>query len=229
VIDNLKILLVEDDPKLGKTVQEELVNNGYETDLAYDGKVAEAIFSKNEYDLVLLDINLPYKNGWELCKLFRQRNHNVPIIMLTALGEIQDKMDAFNAGADDFMVKPFHLSELLARIKVFTKRMNKDERMDEVLTAGNLSINTAEKSVTREGQQIQLTLKEFLLLELLMRNKGRIVSKADIAEKVWNLNFDTGTNTIEVYINFLRNKVDKPFAQPLIHTKPGFGYYLKEE
>jgi len=229
VIDNIRILLVEDDPKLGKTVQEELVSNGYETDLAYDGKVAEAIFFKNEYGLVLLDINLPYKNGWELCKLFRQHNHNVPIIMLTALGEIQDKMDAFNAGADDFLVKPFHLNELLARIKVFIKRMNKDERMDDVLTSGSLSINTAEKTVTREGRQIQLTMKEFTLLELLMRNKGRIVSKADIAEKVWNLNFDTGTNTIEVYINFLRNKVDKPFSHPLIHTKPGFGYYLKEE
>lgn len=229
MIDNIRILLVEDDPKLGKTVQEELVSNGYETDLAYDGKVAEAIFFKSEYDLVLLDINLPYKNGWELCKLFRQHNHNVPIIMLTALGEIQDKMDAFNAGADDFLVKPFHLNELLARIKVFIKRMNKDERMDDVLTAGSLSINTAEKTVSREGKQIQLTLKEFTLLELLMRNKGRIVSKADIAEKVWNLNFDTGTNTIEVYINFLRNKVDKPFSHPLIHTKPGFGYYLKDE
>jgi two-component system copper resistance phosphate regulon response regulator CusR len=228
VIENIRILLVEDDPKLGKTVQEELTGSGYETDLAYDGKVAEALFGKNEYDLILLDINLPYKNGWELCKQFRQHNRNVPIIMLTALGEIQDKMDAFNAGADDFLVKPFHLNELLARVKVFIRRMNKDERMDDVLTAADLSINITDKTVTREGKEIALTVKEFLLLELLMRNKGRVVSKADIAEKVWNLNFDTGTNTIEVYINFLRNKVDKPFAQHLIHTKPGFGYYLKE-
>lgn len=221
--------MVEDDPKLGKAVQEELISNGFETDLAYDGKVAEAFFGKNEYDLILLDINVPYKNGWELCRQFRQVNANVPILMLTALGEIQDKMDAFNAGADDFLVKPFHLNELLARIKVFIRRMNKDERQDDILTIGNLNINITEKTVKRDERNIVLTLKEFMLLELLMRSKGRIVSKAEIAEKVWNLSFDTGTNTIEVYINFLRNKVDKPFSSPLIHTKPGFGYYLKEE
>lgn len=225
----IHILLVEDDPKLGKAVQEELISNGFETDLAYDGKVAEAFFGKNEYDLILLDINVPYKNGWELCRQFRQVNANVPILMLTALGEIQDKMDAFNAGADDFLVKPFHLNELLARIKVFIRRMNKDERQDDILTIGNLNINITEKTVKRDERNIVLTLKEFMLLELLMRSKGRIVSKAEIAEKVWNLSFDTGTNTIEVYINFLRNKVDKPFSSPLIHTKPGFGYYLKEE
>jgi two-component system copper resistance phosphate regulon response regulator CusR len=229
MIDNIRILLVEDDPKLGRTIQEELVSNGFETDLAYDGKVAEAFFFSQEYELILLDINLPYKNGWELCKLFRQHNSNIPIIMLTALGELQDKMEAFNAGADDFMVKPFHLNELLARIKVFIKRMNKDQRMDDIVTLGELSINVTDKSVTRGGKEISLTQKEFMLLELLIRNKGRVVSKADIAEKVWNLNFDTGTNTIEVYINFLRNKVDKPFSHPLIHTKPGFGYYLKDE
>ncbi len=227
--DNIRILLVEDDPKLGKTVQEELISNGFETDLAYDGKVAETLFNSNEYGLVLLDINLPYKNGWELCKLFRSINKNIPIIMLTALGEIQDKMDAFNAGADDYMVKPFHLNELLARVKVFIKRMQKNERADDVITISGLSINVSNKTVWRDGKEISLTLKEFLLLELLMRSGGRVVSKAEIAEKVWNINFDTGTNTIEVYINFLRNKVDKPFSKILIHTKPGFGYYIKEE
>jgi two-component system copper resistance phosphate regulon response regulator CusR len=227
--EHIRILLVEDDPKLGKTVQEELQSNGFETDLAYDGKVAEALFLKNEYELILLDINLPYRNGWELCKFFRQHNRNVPIIMLTALGEIQDKMDAFHAGADDYLVKPFHFNELLARIHVFMRRLNKDARMDDVLTTGDLNINITDKTVTRGGKELSLTMKEFMLLELLMRNKGRVVSKAEIAEKVWNLNFDTGTNTIEVYINFLRNKVDKPFEQALIHTKPGFGYYLKEE
>ncbi len=227
--NNIRILLVEDDPKLGKTVQEELVSNGFETDLAFDGKVAETLFNSNEYGLVLLDINLPYKNGWELCKQFRSANRNIPIIMLTALGEIQDKMDAFNAGADDYMVKPFHLNELLARVKVFIKRMQKDERADDVMTVADLSINISEKKVWRDSKEIPLTVKEFLLLELLMRNGGRVVSKAEIAEKVWNINFDTGTNTIEVYINFLRNKIDKSFSKTLIHTKPGFGYYIKEE
>jgi two-component system copper resistance phosphate regulon response regulator CusR len=229
VSDNIRILLVEDDPKLGKTVQEELISKGFEVDLAYDGKVAETLFNGNEYDLILLDINLPYKNGWELCKQFRLVNRNIPIIMLTALGEIQDKMDAFNAGADDYLVKPFHLNELLARVKVFIKRMQKDELADDVMSVGDLSINITDKTVKRDGKEISLTVKEFLLLELLMRNGGRVVSKAEIAEKVWNINFDTGTNTIEVYINFLRNKVDKPFSKILIHTKPGFGYYIKEE
>lgn len=226
--DDIKILLVEDDPKLGKTVRDDLVLNGYDTDLAYDGRIAEALFNKEEYNLVLLDINLPYKNGWELCGLFRQKNRDVPIIMLTALGEISDKMEAFNAGADDFLVKPFHLNELLARIKVFTRRMQKNESMDDVLHLGDLSVDINSKSVKRAGKDIVLTVKEFMLLELLLRNKGRVVSKAEIAEKVWNINFDTGTNTIEVYINFLRNKVDKPFDHPMIFTKPGFGYYIKE-
>jgi two-component system, OmpR family, copper resistance phosphate regulon response regulator CusR len=226
-VNSFRILLVEDDPKLGKTIQVELRLEGFEVDLAFDGKVAETLFRANRYTLVLLDINVPYKNGWELCKQFRSSNRNIPIIMLTALGDIQDKMDAFNAGADDFLVKPFHLSELSARIKVFIKRMNKDAHVDDVLTASDLTINVSEKTVQRAGTEIVLTVKEFSLLELLMRHGGRVVSKAEIAEKVWNVNFDTGTNTIEVYINFLRNKIDKPFDKPLLHTKPGFGYYIK--
>lgn len=228
-MQDISILLVEDDPKLGKTIQEELIHHGFPTDLAFDGKIAESLFSNNTYQLILLDINLPYKNGWELCSSFRAQNKHIPIIMLTALGDIQDKMDAFNAGADDYLVKPFHLNELLARIKVFIKRMSKNEFADDILTIGSLSINLNDKSATRNGQPIKLTVKEFLLLELLMRNRGRILSKSEIAEKIWNINFDTGTNTIEVYINFLRNKIDKPFGSNLIQTKSGFGYMLKEE
>jgi two-component system copper resistance phosphate regulon response regulator CusR len=228
VTENIRILLVEDDPKLGKTIQHELIGEGYETDLAYDGKIAEALFNAADYTMVLLDINLPHKNGWQLCKEFRAANQNIPIIMLTALGEIQDKMDAFNAGADDFLVKPFHLSELLARIKVFIKRMNKDVQEDDIITVDDLTINCTDKTVVRDHKPIALTAKEFMLLEILMRNKGRVISKAAIAEKVWNVNFDTGTNTIEVYINFLRNKIDKPFSKALIHTKPGFGYLIRD-
>lgn len=226
--DSIHILLVEDDPKLGRTVREELVANGYRTDLAFDGKIAETMFNHNAYQLVLLDINLPHKNGWELCREFRNKNRDVPIIMLTALGEIHDKMDAFHAGADDYLVKPFHLNELLARVKVFIKRMQKNESLDDVISIGELRVEMNEKKVTREGKEIGLTLKEFLLLELLVRARGRIVSKAEIAEKVWNIHFDTGTNSIEVYINFLRNKIDKPFGHAMIHTKPGFGYFIKE-
>ena len=223
-----RILLAEDEPKLGHVIQEELTQNGYQTDVAYDGQVAEKLFSEHNYSLVLLDVNLPYKNGLALCKEFREIKKNVPIIMLTALGEIQDKMDAFNFGADDYIVKPFHFTELLARVKVFLKRADSGSDGGEKIKIGDLEIDLLDKSVIRGNQNINLTAKEFALLVLLAKSKGKVISKTEILEKVWNLTFDTGTNTIEVYISFLRNKIDKPFEVKLIHTKPGFGYYLKE-
>jgi two-component system copper resistance phosphate regulon response regulator CusR len=148
--------------------------------------------------------------------------------MLTALGQIQDKMDAFEHGADDYIVKPFHLSELLARIKVFTKRLAKTETIEDELRKDDLVLNSKSRTVFKGGQEIKLTAKEFLLLELLLQNKGKVLSKSIIAEKVWNINFETGTNTIEVYINFLRNKIEKPFNTQIIYTKSGFGYIIKE-
>jgi DNA-binding response OmpR family regulator len=223
-----RILLAEDEPKLGQIIQQELTQHGYIADVAFDGQVAEKLFAEHSYSLVLLDVNLPYKNGLTLCKEFREIKKNVPIIMLTALGEIQDKMDAFNFGADDYIVKPFHFNELLARIKVFLKRSDTSADQGEKIVVGDLEIDLLDKSVTRAGKNISLTAKEFALLVLLARSKGKVISKQEILEKVWNLTFDTGTNTIEVYISFLRNKIDKPFEQKLIHTKPGFGYFLKE-
>jgi DNA-binding response OmpR family regulator len=223
-----RILLAEDEPKLGQVIQQELTQHGYLADVAYDGQVAEKLFSENNYALVLLDVNLPYKNGLALCKEFREVKKNIPIIMLTALGEIQDKMDAFNFGADDYIVKPFHFNELLARIKVFLKRADANADPSEILTVADLEIDLLDKSVLRGNKNISLTAKEFALLVLLAKSKGKVISKQEILEKVWNLTFDTGTNTIEVYISFLRNKIDKPFDVKLIHTKPGFGYYLKE-
>jgi two-component system, OmpR family, copper resistance phosphate regulon response regulator CusR len=227
--NDLHILLVEDEPKIAQSLAGQLQENGYRTDIAYDGLMAEKLFNHTTYGLVILDINLPYKNGLVLCKEFREKNKNIPIIMLTALGEIHDKLEAFDYGADDYLVKPFHIRELLARIKVFIKRTDVNEYYDDLLKTADLEINISRKEVTRNGQVIQLSAKEYALLELLVRARGRVLSKAEIAEKVWDVNFDTGTNTIEVYINFLRNKIDKPFAKKLIHTKPGFGYYLKEE
>ena len=186
------------------------------------------MFKQHNYSLIILDINLPYKNGLALCKEFRGVNKNIPIIMLTALGEIQDKMDAFNLGADDYVVKPFHFDELFARIKVFLKRADATSEPGERITVADLEIDMENKTVTRGGKNINLTAKEFALLVLLCRNKGKVIAKQDILEKVWDLSFDTGTNTIEVYISFLRNKIDKPFEAKLIHTKPGFGYYVRE-
>jgi two-component system copper resistance phosphate regulon response regulator CusR len=222
-----KILLAEDEPKLSQVIQEELTRRGYPTDVAYDGQVAEKLFRQNQYSLVLLDINLPYKNGLALCKEFRAVNKTVPIIMLTALGEIQDKIEAFNLGADDYIIKPFHFDELYARIKVSLKRNTSPEPAVSSIDIEDLNINFTTKTVTREGKEIPLTAKEFALLVLLAQNRGKVISKQEILEKVWDLTFDTGTNTIEVHISFLRNKIDKPFEEKLIQTKPGFGYFIK--
>lgn len=221
-----KILLVEDEQKLGQVILKELINNGYNTDLATDGLEADRLFAKNIYSLVLLDINLPYKNGFELCKDFRKINKSIPIIMLSAAGEIRDKVEAFNYGADDYIVKPFHFVELFARVKVFLKRAELPVASDKIQVA-DMEIDFLNKTVVRAGVNINLTAKEFTLLVLLARNKDRVISKQEIMEKVWDLSFDTGTNTIEVYISFLRNKIDKPFPEKLIHTKPGFGYFIK--
>ncbi len=222
-----KILLVEDEPKLSQVIQEELINQGYDTDIAYDGIVAEKLFKQHQYSLVLLDINIPYKNGLALCKEFRSLNKKIPIIMLTALGEINDKVHAFALGADDYLVKPFHFTELFARIKVFLKRAESVADEPEKIVVGDLVIDFGDKSVTRNGQIIPLTAKEFALLVLLAKNRGKVIAKQEILAKVWDLSFDTGTNTIEVYISFLRNKLDKNFDVKLIHTKPGFGYFIK--
>jgi len=226
--NNYRILLAEDEPKLGQIIQEELNRQGYHTDVAFDGLIAEKLFGQHNYNLILLDVNLPYKNGLALCKEFREAKKNIPIIMLTALGEISDKIDAFNLGADDYIVKPFHFNELFARIKVFLKRSDSANENTEKLVVSDLEIDLLDKTVTKAGKVINLTAKEFALLALLARSNGKVISKQEILEKVWGLSFDTGTNTIEVYISFLRNKIDKPFDIKLIHTKPGFGYFLKE-
>ena len=221
-----RILLIEDEPKLGKVILEELKGQGYQVDLAFDGLMAESFFKQNNYALVLMDINIPHKSGFELCKEFRAIKKSIPIIMLSAMGEINDKMEAFKLGADDYMVKPFHFDELFARLKVFLKRADlKDE--DVKIDVDDLEIDFRNKTAVRAGVTVNLTAKEFTLLVLLVRNRGKVISKQEILEKVWDLSFDTGTNTIEVYISFLRNKLDKPFETKLIHTKPGFGYYIK--
>ncbi len=221
-----KILLVEDEIKLGQVIFEELTSNGFTPHIAIDGLDAERLFNQHTYSLVILDINLPFKNGFELCKEFRKLNSKVPIIMLTAAGEIHDKVKAFDYGADDYIVKPFHFVELIARIQVFLKRSVSKEATDKIIIE-DMVIDNLLKTVTRKGININLTAKEFALLTLLATNKEKISSKQEILQKIWDINFDTGTNTIEVYISFLRNKIDKPFDRKLIHTKPGFGYYLK--
>ena len=228
-MEERKILLVEDEPKIADTLKQGLIENGFHAELAYDGNIGWKLFQTHSFDLVVLDINLPGLNGYELCKMIRTQDAQVPVIMLTALSSLNDKIEGYDAGADDYIIKPFEFKELLMKIRALLRRsLSQQVPMGNMLKAGELEMNLDSKEVFREGQPIQLTAKEFQLLEYLMRNKNKVVSRADIAVHVWDIDFDTNTNVIDVYINYLRNKVDKPFEEKLIQTQVGMGYILKE-
>ena len=228
-MDERNILIVEDEQKIADTLKQGLVENGYRVEVAYDGSIGWKLFENYNFDLVVLDINLPGINGYDLCKRIRAYNSGVPIILLTALSTLQDKIEGYDAGADDYIIKPFEFKELLMKIRVLLKRtMNQNLPVGNILKAADLEINLDSKEVRREGQPINLTAKEFQLLEYLMRNKNKVVSRADIAVNVWDIDFDTNTNVIDVYINYVRNKIDKPFENKLIQTQVGMGYILKE-
>ena len=226
-----RILIVEDDRRIAQNISLGLQDEGYRTIIAYEGPTGRDIGIREAVDLVILDINLPGLNGFEVCRHLRGAKPHLPIIMLTALGEIADKVEGLNGGADDYLVKPFDLRELKARVLTCLRRIERltDSVADQTLQVADLVMNLTSKNVYRNGQLIELTVKEFDLLEQLMRNEGRVVSKMDLAGRVWHLNFDPGTNVVEVYINYLRKKIDRNFAPKLIHTRPGLGYMLKVE
>ncbi len=229
-MEERKILVVEDEKKIANTLKKGLTENGYYTDVAFDGLIGKKMFFANAYDLVIIDINLPLLNGYELCKTIRNHNQQVPIIMLTAMNTTDDKIEGFNSGTDDYMVKPFEFKELQVRIRALLKRtLNQQLPSGNILKVGDLEMNLDSKEVTRENTKITLTAKEFQLLEYFMRNRNRVVSRADIAVSVWDIDFDTTTNVIDVYVNYLRNKIDKQFNSKLIHTQVGMGYILKEQ
>lgn len=225
----MKILVIEDEPKVAAFLKNGLTECGYETTVAYDGNIGEKMIRQNFYDIVLLDIVIPYKNGVELCKDMRRIKPDLPILMLTALGTTEDKINGFDAGADDYLVKPFEFAELLARIKALTKRNRGVTENTHTLQVADLVLDLDKKIAIRNGKKIELTAKEFGLLEYLMRNTGKVLNRTDISEKVWDLHFDTGTNIVEVYINILRKKIDKDFPEKLIHTRIGMGYILNAE
>lgn len=227
-MDEIRILLVEDEKKIATALKTGMEEQGYFVLLAYDGAMGEKLFNNYDFDLVILDINLPDLNGYTLSRMIRQKDRDIPILMLTALGTVEDKVEGFEAGADDYLVKPFAFKELLARIKSLLRRTVSGLTTGHVLRIADLEINLDSKEVTRAGNRISLTAKEFQLLEYLVRNRNRVVSRADIAGKVWDIGFDTGTNVIDVYINFLRKKIDKDYAVKLIHTQIGMGYIMKE-
>lgn len=225
----MKILIIEDEPKVASFLKQGLEEQGFDTDLVFDGQMGKQFALKNDYDLILLDIVIPYINGIDLCKQIKESKTQTPILMLTALGTTEDKLLGFEAGADDYLVKPFEFKELLARIKALTKRSNQVFEQNNKLKIADLVLDLDKKIAIRAGVSIELTAKEFGLLEYFIRNKGRVVSRIDIAEKVWDINFDTGTNVVDVYVNILRKKIDKNFSIKLIHTRIGMGYLFNDE
>ncbi len=228
----MKILVIEDEQKVAAFLKNGLEEQGYQVDLAYDAYTGEKLALNNEYQMLLLDVIIPGINGLQLCRKIRDVRPSIPILMLTALGTTDDKVTGFDAGADDYLVKPFEFKELLARIRALTKRMYtiaQEKSSEELLTVSDLQLDIGKKVAIRGGKVISLTAKEFCLLEYLMRNKGRVLSRPDIAEKVWDVTFDTGTNVVDVYVNILRKKIDKDFPNKLIHTRIGLGYVIKDE
>ncbi|SOD79597.1 two component transcriptional regulator, winged helix family [Spirosoma fluviale] len=228
-VADMKILVVEDEPKLASFVKKGLEEQSCEVDVAYDGQVGRNMALNNLYDVIVLDINLPKMNGFDVVQSIRQEKNRTPVLMLTAMGSVDDKLTGFEAGADDYLVKPFEFRELMARLRALTKRSSDAGMQSNVLKVADLELDLNEKIARRGDKRIELTAKEFGLLDYLMRNRGRVVSRVDIAEKVWDIHFDTGTNVIDVYVNFLRKKIDKDFPTKLIHTVIGMGYMLKEE
>ncbi len=222
----MKILLLEDDMVLTAELKKFLESHNFVCQNVYDGESFLEVFKKDTFDVFLLDINVPKINGLEVCEEIRKVDKSTPIIVISAYGDLADKKKAFERFADDYLVKPFQFDELLLRIQSLIRRSTLEEHEQELIKIGDLEINKTEQTVRRGSKDINLTLKEFQLLVYLAEANGRIVSKQQITENVWEHNFSTNTNTVEVYINFLRKKIDKDFDAKLIHTRSGFGYYL---
>ena len=226
----MKVLLIEDEPKMVRTLKLGLEEQKIEVDFALDGERGRQLAQANDYAVIISDVVLPGLSGLELLRRLREEGIHTPVLLLTALGQTDDKVTGFEAGADDYLTKPFEFRELLMRIKALARRTAElPAPPAAVLRFADLEMHLATKEVYREQQKIQLTPREFDLMEYFLKNPGRVISKAEISERVWNLHFDTGTNVVEVYVNFLRKKIDKNFPKKLIHTQFRNGYILREE
>ena len=223
------LLVVEDEAKVALFIRKGLETQSFSVTVAANGREGKRLIGAERFDLVILDVNLPGISGLELAQYIRTRNAHLPILMLTALDSTTDKLLGFEAGADDYLAKPFDFLELVARVRALLRRSAPPEDMAAVLRLADLELDLRQKVARRSGRTIDLTAREFTLLEYLLRNQGRVVSRVDIAEQVWDIGFDTGTNVIDVYVNYLRNKIDKDAPIKLIHTVVGFGYVLKEK
>ena len=227
----MKVLLIEDEPKMVRSLKKGLEEYMIEVDAATDGATGGEMAEANDYDVIISDVMMPELNGIDMLRRLRRNGNSTPVILLTALGQTDEKVEGFEAGADDYLTKPFEFRELLVRIRALARRSQPGYAASTptILRFADVEMNLEKKEFLRDGQRIQLTPREFALMEYLLRNPGRVISKAEISERVWNLSFDTGTNFVEVYFNFLRKKVDKGFAKKLIHTQFRIGYVLREE
>jgi DNA-binding response OmpR family regulator len=223
----MKLLIVEDEPNLLSILRKGFAENNNEVSVALDGKTALEMITNYNFDVVILDVMLPDINGIEICRRLRASKNFVPVLLLTALGTSENIVTGLNAGADDYLVKPFKFGELDARVNALNRRANQDTEKVDTIVISDLEINGKAKSVKRDGESIILTAKEFKLLYYLAKNTGRIVSRDQILDNVWDINFDMNTNVVDVYITYLRKKIDKPFKTKLIHTMKGLGYILK--
>jgi len=223
----LRILLVEDEPSLLKIIERRLIEEGYNVDSAKDGRMAENFINSFEYDLIILDIMIPIIDGLTLLRKMRLNKIKTPVLFLTAKDTIEDRVIGLDSGADDYLVKPFSFDELLARVRSLLRRQS-DVR-DIILTADDLKVNTITREVKRGDKIIELTSKEYALLEFFLRNKNRVLTKHQIAEHVWNYNFEYNSNIVEVYVRYLRRKIDDEFKNKLIHTVRGGGYLFKDK
>ncbi len=223
----MRVLLVEDDPKISSFIKIGLESNNFVVDNAFDSVMGEKLALSKKYDVIILDVVIPGISGFELCKKIRNFNNLTPVIILTSLDSVEDKLTGFDCGADDYLVKPFSFQELLARIKAMIRR-NKDVIVTPIVKILDLELDSVTKSVKRDNRPISLTATEYKILELFMSNKNKVLSRIHIAEKIWGYSFNSGTNVIDVHVNSLRNKVDKDFEPKLIQTKKGFGYLLTD-
>ncbi len=223
----MKILLVEDDPKISSFVKIGLESHDFTVDIAYDSTVGAKLALSKKYEIIILDVVIPGISGFELCKKIRNENILTPVIMLTSLDSVDDKLTGFDCGADDYLTKPFSFQELMARIKALNRR-NREGVISPVLKIADLEVDSVSLKIKRGETEINLTATEYKILELLLSNKGKVFDRIQIAEKIWGYSFNSGTNVIDVHINSLRKKIDKDFDKKLIHTKKGFGYVLTD-
>lgn len=225
----MNILLVEDESAVISVIQRGLTEHNLSVSVALDGTTGLQMAREHEFDVILLDIMLPGINGIEVCKTLRKENNNTPVMMLTALGSTENVITGLDSGADDYMSKPFKLSELYARIRALARRRFTPMKDDTTISIGSLRLNTSTKTTTRDNTPISLTATEYKLLEYLMKNANRVLSRMEILEHVWGINFNMGTNVVDVYVNYLRKKIDKDFENKMIHTLVGMGYVLKSD